>query len=240
MSSEGLRELTIERGANEHAEGSVLISMGRTRLICTASVSTDVPDFLKGTGRGWITAEYGMLPRSTHDRRPRDRNRAKPDSRSLEISRFIGRSLRAAVETDYLKETTVMLDCDVIQADGGTRTAAVNGAMVCLAEAMIWMKEKGLIPGVPLNGFVGAVSVGMIGGRPILDLDYQRDSQAEVDMNVVMLEGGRLVEIQGTAEKRPFDRAALDGMLDMAASGIEDVIKAQQEALGEDLLAELR
>jgi len=234
-----MRELTIERGVMDHAEGSVLISMGRTRVVCTASVSVDVPDFLKGTGRGWVTAEYDMLPRSTHTRRLRDRSRRTPDARTLEISRFIGRSLRAAVQTDYLKNATVVLDCDVIQADGGTRTAAVNGSMVALAEALVWMKEKGMIPGVPLNGLVGAVSVGIAGGRAVMDLDYELDSEAEVDMNVVMLEGGDLIEVQGTAEKNPFGRAKLGEMLDLAASGIEKIIAAQKEALGSEFLAKL-
>jgi len=239
MKGEGLRELSIERGVNDHAEGSVLISMGRTRVICTASVSVDVPDFLRGTGRGWVTAEYDMLPRSTHSRRPRERSRRRPDARGLEISRLIGRSLRAAVQTDYLKDSTIVLDCDVLQADGGTRTAAINGAMVALCEALVWMKKKGMIPGVPLNGLVGAMSVGIAGGRTVMDLDYELDSTAEVDMNVVMLEGGKLIEVQGTAEKNPFDRAGLEKMLDLAATGIEQIIEAQKEALGDELLAEL-
>ncbi len=234
-----LRELSFERGFTKHAEGSVLVSMGCTKVLCTASVSTDVPDFLKGTGRGWVTAEYDMLPRSTHSRRPRERARRKPDSRGLEISRLIGRSLRAAVATDYLRETTVVLDCDVIQADGGTRTASVNGSMVALAEALVWMKKKGLIKGVPLNCFIGAVSVGIVGGRPEVDLDYKADSEAEVDMNVVMADDGRLIELQGTAEREPFDRAALDEMIDLAASTIETVIASQKEALGPEIMAEL-
>jgi ribonuclease PH len=233
-----LRDWKIARGANIHAEGSALVEAGDTKVLCTASVLHEVPGFLTGRGRGWVTAEYDMLPRSTKDRRPRESRRGKPDGRSLEISRLLGRALRAAVEADYLGERTVALDCDVLQADGGTRTAAVNGAMVALVEALVWMKRKKLIAGVPLKGLVGAVSVGLVHGRPTLDLAYAEDVDAEVDMNVVMTSEGRFVEVQGTGEKGTFGDAELAEMLALARAGIEKLFAVQRSALGPELLAE--
>jgi ribonuclease PH len=233
-----LREWKIIRGANVHAEGSALVEAGRTRVLCTASVLEEVPPFLKGRGEGWVTAEYDMLPRSTKDRRPREARRGRPDGRSLEISRLLGRSMRAAVETGYLGERTVTLDCDVLQADGGTRTAAVNGAMVALVEALVWMKRKGRIPGVPLKGLVGAVSVGILKGRPTLDLAYAEDVDAEVDMNVVMTSEGKFVEVQGTGEKATFTEQQLAEMLALARAGIDKLFAVQKAALGAELLAE--
>lgn len=233
-----LREWKISRGVNIHAEGSALVEAGDTRVLCTASVLHDVPSFLTGRGTGWVTAEYDMLPRSTKDRRPRESRRGKPDGRSLEISRLLGRALRAAVETGYLGERTIALDCDVLQADGGTRTAAVNGAMVAMVEALVWMKRKKLIAGVPLKCLVGAVSVGMVHGKPTLDLAYAEDVDAEVDMNVVMTSQGRFVEVQGTGEKGTFADAELGQMLALARGGIEKLFEIQKAALGPELLAE--
>jgi ribonuclease PH len=234
----GLREWRISRGANEWAEGSALVEAGRTRVLVTASVMHDVPSFLTGTGGGWVTAEYDMLPRSTKDRRPREARRGRPDGRSLEISRLIGRAARAAVETGYLGERTIALDCDVIQADGGTRTAAINGASVALYEALVWMRRKNLIPGVPAKGLVGAVSVGMLHGQPVLDLAYEQDKNAEVDMNVVMTSAGEFVEVQGTGEKSTFTEAELAELLKLARGGIERIFELQRSALGPELLRE--
>ena len=233
-----LRPWRISRGVSIHAEGSALVEAGDTRVLCTASVLHEVPGFLTGRGTGWVTAEYDMLPRSTKDRRPRESRRGRPDGRSLEISRLVGRALRASVETGYLGERTVALDCDVLQADGGTRTAAVNGAMVAMVEALVWMKRKKLIPGVPIKNLVGAVSVGLVHGRPTLDLAYAEDVDAEVDMNVVMTSEGRFVEVQGTGEKGTFSEAQLGEMLALARGGIEKLFAIQREALGKELLAE--
>jgi ribonuclease PH len=234
-----LREWKIARGVSAWAEGSALVEAGLTRVLVTASVLPEVPSFLAGRGGGWVTAEYDMLPRSTHDRRVRDSRRSRPDGRSLEISRLVGRAMRAAVETGYLGERTVALDCDVLQADGGTRTAAINGASVALVEALTWMKRQKLIPGVPLRGLVAAVSVGILHGRPVLDLAYQEDRDAEVDMNVVMTSAGQFVEIQGTGEKTAFSGEQLETMLELARGGIEGIFKVQREALGEELLREV-
>jgi ribonuclease PH len=234
----GLRDWSISRGVNAWAEGSALVQAGRTRVLVTASVLPQVPRFLVGSGAGWVTAEYDMLPRSTQERRVREARRGRPDGRSLEISRLVGRAMRAAVETGYLGERTVALDCDVLQADGGTRTAAINGATVALVEALAWMKRKELMPGVPLRGLVGAVSVGLLHGRPVLDLDYQQDRDAEVDMNVVMTSTGEFVELQGTGEKTAFSSAQLDSMLELARSGIEGLFVLQREALGAELAGE--
>ena len=233
-----LRLWKIARGVNIHAEGSALVEAGATRVLCTASVLQDVPSFLAGRGEGWVTAEYDMLPRSTRDRRMRESRRGKPDGRSLEISRLLGRALRAAVETGYLGERTIALDCDVLQADGGTRTAAVNGAMVALVEALVWMKRKKMIPGVPMKDLIGAVSVGIVKGTPTLDLSYAEDVDAEVDMNVVMTSEGRFVEVQGTGEKAAFSEQPLGEMLKLARAGIEKLLAVQRSALGPELLAE--
>ena len=233
-----LRDWKISRGASPWAEGSALVEAGRTRVLVTASVLPEAPGFLTGSGGGWVTAEYDMLPRSTHDRRVRDSRRNRPDGRGLEISRLIGRAMRAAVQTGYLGERTVVLDCDVLAADGGTRTAAINGAAVALVEALAWMKRKKLISGVPLNGLVAAVSVGLLHGKPVLDLDYQKDKDAEVDMNVVMTSGGGFVELQGTGEKTPFSGEQLSAMLDLARSGIEKIFAIQRAALGGELLTQ--
>jgi ribonuclease PH len=235
---QGLREWRIERGASAWAEGSALVEAGRTRVLVTASVIHEVPSFLAGSGSGWITAEYDMLPRSTKDRRPRESRRGRPDGRSLEISRLVGRAMRAAAETGYLGERTVTIDCDVLQADGGTRTAAINGASVALYEALAWMKRKKLIPGVPAKGLVGALSVGILHGRPIVDLAYEQDKDAEVDMNVVMTSAGEFVEVQGTGEKGTFSEAQLAELLKLAREGIARIFEIQRAALGPELLTE--
>jgi ribonuclease PH len=238
MPADALRDWKIVRGPSAWAEGSALVEAGRTRVLVTASVLPEVPSFLSGSGGGWVTAEYDMLPRSTHDRRVRDSRRSRPDGRSLEISRLVGRAMRAAVQTGYLAERTVAIDCDVLQADGGTRTAAINGATVALIEALIWMKLQKLVPGVPLNGLVGAVSAGLLHGRPVLDLCYDEDRDAEVDMNVVMISTGDFVEVQGTGEKSAFSGEQLGEMLALARGGIEKIFEIQKAALGEELLAE--
>ncbi len=212
---------------------------GGTAVLCAATVTNDVPAFLLGTGSGWVTARYGMLPRSTKNRHPRPEERRAPDARALEIRRLVGRSLRAAVEVGYLNNHTVTIDCDVLRADGGTRTASVTGGMIALAEALVWMKKKGIIPGVPLKAFLAGVSVGVVGGELALDLDYDLDRRAEVDMNVVMTEEGKIVEIQGTAEARPFDVPRLNEMIELARGGIGELIRFQKEALGEKTLKAL-
>lgn len=223
-----LRPVAIQRGFTRHAEGSVLISMGDTRVICTATVEERVPPFLLGTGRGWVTAEYGMLPRATNTRTGRERQ--GPGGRSHEIQRLVGRSLRAAVDMQALGPRTITVDCDVIQADAGTRTASITGGMVALEDAVEWLLRKGLLPSSPLVARVAAVSVGMLDGVPLLDLSYSEDSRADVDLNVVMLDHGGLVEVQGTAERRPFSRADLDRMLDLAAAGVGLLNRRQVEA----------
>ncbi|MBN1808823.1 MAG: ribonuclease PH [Planctomycetes bacterium] len=236
MGESRIRPLVFERNVNRYAEGSCLVKSGYTEVLCTASVTDTVPDFLVGSGRGWLTAEYSMLPRATHDRRKRSRPGDKPDSRGLEIQRLIGRSLRAAVETGYFGERTVVIDCDVLQADGGTRTTSINGGMLALVDAMIWMEDKGLIKGVPLVRMIGAISVGMVDGGVAVDLDYDQDSRAEVDMNVVMDDEGRFVELQGTAEGEPFGRDVLEKFIASAEAGIGEVLTGQREALGEQVL----
>jgi ribonuclease PH len=210
------------------AEGSVLIEIGQTRVICTATLDDGVPSFLKGTGKGWVTAEYGMLPRATEQRTPRESSRGRQSGRTLEISRLIGRSLRAVTDQQQLGERTVWLDCDVIQADGGTRTASITGAFVALALAFERMVAAGILKSVPLLDSVAATSVGLILGEPVLDLCYEEDSSAEVDMNVVMTGGGRFVEVQATAEGRPFAANELDMLLDLAAGGIQSLIEHQR------------
>ena len=239
MADYAIRPLTFERNVNIYAEGSCLVTAGNTKVLCTASVMDNVPEFLEGTGRGWLTAEYSMLPRSTHDRKRRETAGGKPDSRGIEIQRLIGRALRASVETGYFGERTIYIDCDVLQADGGTRIASINGGMVSLIDALVWMQNKGMIQGIPLLRMIGAISVGMVDGSIVLDLDYARDSRAEVDMNVVMDDEGRFVEIQGTAEGEPFDRGTLDKFIEAASSGIQQVLEKQKEALGAEILQKI-
>jgi len=213
------------------AEGSVLIEVGQTRVVCTATVDNGVPSFLKGSGKGWVTGEYGMLPRATERRTPRESSRGKQSGRTLEIARLIGRSLRAVTDLKKLGECTVWLDCDVIQADGGTRTASITGAFVAMAMALERMVAAGMLPSVPLLDSVAATSVGLIGGEPVLDLCYEEDSGAEVDMNVIMTGGGRFVEIQATAEGRPFSDGELNRLLALAAGGIRTLTEQQRALL---------
>ncbi|MGC9128257.1 MAG: ribonuclease PH [Acidithiobacillus sp.] len=222
-----LRPIEIIRSFTKYAEGSVLIACGDTRVLCTASVEDKVPPFLKGQGRGWITAEYGMLPRSTQERMPREAAKGKIGGRTHEIQRLIGRSLRAAVDLEALGERTVWVDCDVLQADGGTRTASITGACLALAEALHGLEQRGVLKQNPWRHWVAAVSVGIRENEAILDLDYAEDSTAEVDMNVVMTGTGRLVEVQATAEGEPFPRETLTGLLDLAAAGIATISRAQ-------------
>jgi len=226
-----LRPVRFARGYTAHAEGSVLVEFGGTRVLCTASVDNGVPAFLRNSGQGWVTAEYGMLPRSTQDRMNRESVSGRPGGRTLEIQRLIGRSLRAVTDMDALNECTIWMDCDVIQADGGTRTAAINGAYVALYDAFRRMVEEKKLAEVPLKEAVAAVSVGIVDGVPLLDLDFEEDAAAEVDMNVVMTGNGNLVELQGTAEKRAFGRDELDAVLDLARQGIEQVVWLQNKAL---------
>jgi ribonuclease PH len=226
-----LRRMKIMRNYISHAEGSACVEMGKTRVICTATLEFKVPQFLRGSGRGWVTAEYGMLPRSTQERMNRESVSGRQGGRTLEIQRLIGRSLRAVTDLEALKEYTIWMDCDVIEADGGTRTAAINGAYVALYDAFRRMVEDKRLVEVPLSGSVAAMSVGIVGGVPLLDLDFEEDSGAEVDMNVVMTGSGDMVELQGTAEKRAFSGAELDAMLDLARKGIEQVTWLQNKAL---------
>jgi ribonuclease PH len=227
-----LRRVTIERHYTRHAEGSVLIAFGDTRVICTASVEEGVPGFLKGRAQGWVTAEYGMLPRSTHTRTDREAARGRQTGRTQEIQRLIGRSLRAVIDLGALGERTVKVDCDVIQADGGTRTASVTGAFVALHDACSSLVSLGLIPASPIRDFVAAVSVGLYQGLPVLDLDYAEDSGCDTDMNVVMTGAGGFVEIQGTAEGVPFSMAQMDALVALARQGIAELIGKQRSALG--------
>lgn len=229
---DALRPVIITPGFLEHPAGSVLIEMGRTKVICTASLEAGVPRFLADQGRGWVTAEYGMLPGATNTRNDREAARGKVGGRTMEIQRLIGRSLRAVVDFEALGEMTLKVDCDVIQADGGTRTASVTGAWVALALACRRMREDGLIERDPLRDHVAAVSVGVIDGKPMLDLCYVEDSRADVDMNVIMTGDGRFVEVQGTAEGHPFAREALEALTDMAAVGIRSLVAAQKAVLG--------
>ncbi|MFJ6443771.1 ribonuclease PH [Streptomyces sp. NPDC091649] len=230
---EQLRPVTIERGWSKHAEGSVLVSFGDTRVLCTASVTEGVPRWRKGSGEGWVTAEYSMLPRSTNTRGDRESVRGKIGGRTHEISRLIGRSLRAVIDYKALGENTVVLDCDVLQADGGTRTAAITGAYVALADAVAWAQGKKIIKAgrKPLTDTVAAISVGIVDGTPLLDLCYEEDVRAETDMNVVCTGDGRFVEVQGTAEGAPFDRKELGALLDLATAGCVDLATLQREAL---------
>jgi ribonuclease PH len=226
-----LRPVEIEPGFVRTATGSALISMGETRVICTASAQESVPRWMAGKGRGWLTAEYGMLPASTGDRKPREISKGRPDGRGVEIQRLIGRSLRAVIDLDALGERTIYLDCDVLQADGGTRCASITGAYVALALACGELRSKDRIERSPLTGSIAAVSCGIVGGRALLDLDYGEDSHAEVDANVVMTGDGGLVEVQATAERTPLSRASLDELLALAAAGIEELRLAQDRAL---------
>jgi ribonuclease PH len=233
-----LRPVTITRQWLDHAEGSVLVEFGRTRVLCAASVTQGVPRWRKGSGLGWVSAEYAMLPRATHTRGDRESVKGKLGGRTHEISRLIGRSLRAVVDYKALGENTILLDCDVLQADGGTRTAAITGAYVALADAVEWLRVKGALAGPkdtvsPLTGTVSAVSVGIVAGEPRLDLEYVEDVAAETDMNVVCTGDGRFVEVQGTAEGEPFDRKLLDALLDLAVGGCADLTRIQQAALAE-------
>ena len=229
---EQLRALRIHRGYTRHAEGSVLIECGDTRVLCTASVLEQVPPHLKGAARGWVTAEYGMLPRSTNTRTDREAARGRQSGRTQEIQRLIGRALRAAIDLERLGERTIQVDCDVIQADGGTRTAAITGGFVALHDAVDLLRGRQLVGDSPIRDFVAAVSVGMFDGTPVLDLDYAEDARCDTDMNVVMTGSGGLVEVQGTAEGRPFARAECSTMLDLAERGIRELIAAQRAALG--------
>jgi ribonuclease PH len=227
-----LRPVRITRHYTRHAEGSVLVEFGDTKVICTASLDEKVPPFLKGQDRGWVTAEYGMLPRSTNTRMQREANAGKLSGRTQEIQRLIGRSLRAVVDFEAMGERTIQVDCDVIQADGGTRTASITGAFVALHDAMTMLRRCQSLSHWPVRDFVAAVSVGIYQGTPVLDLDYAEDSVCETDMNVVMTGSGGIVEVQGTAEAAPFTRAQLDAMVDLAATGIRRLVDAQRAALG--------
>jgi ribonuclease PH len=227
-----LRPIAIDRHYTRHAEGSVLVAFGDTRVICTASVEEGVPGFLRGRGQGWVTAEYGMLPRATHTRSDREAARGKQSGRTQEIQRLIGRSLRAVTDLEKLGECTVKLDCDVIQADGGTRTASVTGAFVALHDAVGTLLERGILAASPIRDFVAAASVGLFEGVPVLDLDYAEDSECETDMNVVMTGSGGFVEVQGTAEGAPFSAAQMDALLALAKRGIAELIAKQKAALG--------
>jgi len=229
--ADALRPLRITRHYTMHAEGSVLIEAGNTKVLCTASVEEGVPAFLKGKGQGWLTAEYGMLPRATDTRMRREAAEGKQSGRTQEIQRLIGRSLRAVTDLTRLGERTLKIDCDVLQADGGTRCASITGAWVAVADAIAWCRARGLVTAEPLTDFVAAVSVGVVGGVPLLDLDYAEDSGCDTDMNVVMTGAGGFVELQGTAEGTPFTQAEMDALVTLAASGIRELIAAQKTAL---------
>ena len=230
-----LRPVVITRGWLDHAEGSVLVEFGKTRVLCAASVTEGVPRWRVGSGLGWVTAEYAMLPRSTHTRSDRESIRGRVGGRTHEISRLVGRALRACIDLAQLGENTIVLDCDVLQADGGTRTASITGAYVALADAVSWLRDRGSLRGEPLITPVAAVSVGIVGGQAVLDLSYDEDVAADTDMNVVRTGDGRYVEVQGTAERDPFDRALLDEMLSLADAGCAELVRLQQQALAAPL-----
>jgi ribonuclease PH len=230
---EQLRDISITRNFTCHAEGSVLVCFGNTKVICNATAEAGVPRFLRGQGKGWVTAEYGMLPRSTGSRMGREASRGKQGGRTVEIQRLIGRSLRAALDLSKLGENTITIDCDVIQADGGTRTAAITGACVALVDAINHLQRKKLITQDPLRHMIASVSVGIYQGVPVLDLDYPEDSAADTDMNVIMAESGDFIEVQGTAEGATFNRSELDSLLDLAGDGIAELIAKQREALAQ-------
>lgn len=225
-----LRPIKITRNFTNHAEGSVLVEFGQTRVLCTASVIDGVPRFLKGKNQGWVTAEYGMLPRSTHSRIEREASKGRQGGRTLEIQRLIGRALRTCVDLKVIGESTITLDCDVLQADGGTRTAAITGACVAMRDALNWMVQREKIRKMPAFNYIAAVSVGVYRGQPVLDLDYAEDVLAGTDMNVVMNEAGEFIEIQGTAEEKPFNKTELNTMLELAESGILQLIDMQKNA----------
>lgn len=227
----GMRKINITPGYIQYAEGSCLFEAGNTKVVCTASIETGVPPFLRGKGTGWITAEYSMLPRSCQKRVPRESSRGKTGGRTHEIQRLIGRSMRSVTDMNVLGERTIWLDCDVIQADGGTRCAAINGSFIALCLALNVLKKEGVIDDIPVDDFVAAISVGIVGGQVCLDLDYEEDSTAEVDMNIVMTASDKFIELQGTAEKEPFDREKMDEMLIMGQKGIRTVISRQKETL---------
>jgi len=229
--AQALRPLTLRRSVTRHAEGSVLVAMGHTQVLCTASVEEGVPAFLRGKGQGWLTAEYGMLPRSTNTRMRREAAEGRQSGRTQEIQRLIGRSLRAVVDLKALGERTLRVDCDVLQADGGTRCASITGACVAVADAIAWCKARGLVTGRPLRDMVAAVSVGIVGGRPLLDLDYAEDSGCDTDMNIVMTGRGGFVEVQGTAEGAPFSRSEMTALVTLAQRGIRKLVAAQKAAL---------
>ena len=230
--AEELRAVRMTRGYTRHAEGSVLVEFGDTKVLCTASVEERVPPFLRDKGRGWVTAEYGMLPRATHTRGDREATRGRQSGRTQEIQRLIGRALRAVIDLPALGEHTIQIDCDVLQADGGTRTASITGAFVAVHDALGWMLGKGMIATLPVKDFVAAVSVGLVDGAPVLDLDYAEDSACQTDMNVVMTGAGRFVEVQGTAEGEPFAREELDKLLGLAGRGIGELVAQQRRCLG--------
>ena len=232
-----MRPVTITRDFLRHAEGSVLIEVGETKVVCAASVEDRVPPFLRDTGQGWVTAEYGMLPRATKTRTTRDATSGRPNGRTFEIQRLVGRSLRGVTDLTVLGPRTIWIDCDVIQADGGTRTTAITGAYIALADALQYLRKNGLIPSLPLKDFLAATSVGVVDGQVVLDLCYAEDSVAEVDMNVVMTGAGKYVEVQGTAEDAPFDRPQLDAMIAVASAGIQDLVALQRRLLAERLVA---
>jgi ribonuclease PH len=230
--ADALRPVSLQRGYTRHAEGSVLVSFGDTRVLCTASVEEKVPPHRRGSGQGWVTGEYGMLPRSTHTRSDREAAKGKQSGRTQEIQRLIGRSLRTVFDPAALGERTIALDCDVLQADGGTRTAAITGAFVAAHDAVSWLLAQGRIAASPIRDFVAAVSVGVVQGTPLLDLEYVEDAACDTDMNVVMTASGGFVEIQGTAEGAPFTRAEMDALLALADKGIRELVAAQRRALG--------
>jgi len=226
-----MRKVEIETGYLKTAEGSALITVGHTRVLCAASIEDGVPQFLRGSGKGWVTAEYAMLPRATLKRTPREVTKGRPSGRTHEIQRLIGRSLRAVVDLDALGERSVLVDCDVIQADGGTRTASITGAFVALAMALDQLSKFGALKKSPILDFVAATSVGIVGGEPMLDLDYEEDSRADVDMNIIMTGAGKFIEVQATAEHRPFDDTQLNGLIDLARQGIRDLIDIQKRVV---------
>jgi len=228
-----LRPVKVTRNFIKHAEGSVLIEMGDTKVICAASIEEKVPPFLKGKGQGWVTAEYSMLPRSTHERSPREAVKGKQGGRTLEIQRLVGRALRAVTDMGQMGERSIWLDCDVIQADGGTRTASITGAFIALADAFTVLKKRGLIKKRPLTDYLAAISVGKVGGEILVDLAYVEDSMADVDMNVVMTGQGRYVEVQGTAERTPFAKQEMDEFMAMGWSGIQTLTALQKDLIGE-------
>ena len=227
-----IRPVKVTRSFTKHAEGSVLIEMGDTKVICTASIEEKVPPFLKGKGAGWVTAEYAMLPRATHDRSPRESVKGKQGGRTLEIQRLVGRALRAVIDTGRLGERTIWIDCDVIQADGGTRTASITGSFIALADAVGVLKKKDLIKVNPLTDYLAGISIGKVGGQVMVDLAYEEDSHAEVDLNLVMTGAGQYVEVQGTAEKTPFNKKDMDEFLDLGWGAIRELVDLQKSLIG--------